>query len=89
MSCRRRKKKAQWGLLDMKETKTEKTVLEFIQYFKKMNFVEVLGFGKLLNVEEKDDFEDYLTEICCAYLEKPRAERRKLKKLAKDVISGR
>jgi hypothetical protein len=54
-----------------------------------MNFVEVLGFGKLLNVEEKDDFEDYLTEICCAYLEKPRAERRKLKKLAKDVISGR
>lgn len=67
----------------------EKQVLELLGFFKKMNFVEILGFGKLLNVEEKNNVEDYLSEICCAFLEKPRAERRKLKKLAKDVICGR
>lgn len=54
-----------------------------------MNFVEIMGFGKLLQVEEKEKFEDYLGEICVAFVEKPRLDRRKLIRLAKQVCSGR
>lgn len=67
----------------------EKQARELISYFQKMNFVEILGFGKLLQVEEKDKIEDFIGEICVAFLEKPRVERRKIIKLAKQVCSGR
>lgn len=67
----------------------EKQIKELLDLFKRMNFVEIMGFGKLLQIEEKDEFEEYLGEICIAFIEKPRFERRKIIKLAKQVCTGR
>lgn len=57
--------------------------------FGKMNFVEIMGFANLLGVEEEEKFEDYLTNILVAFSELSRSEKRKIFKLAKQVISGR
>lgn len=54
-----------------------------------MNFVEVMGFANLLGVEEEEEFEDYLTNILAAFSDLPRRDKRKIFKLAKQVISGR
>lgn len=82
----RTKLKEEWFAVKKSE---EKQIKELLEYFKKMNFVEIMGFGKLLQVEEKEKFEDYLGEICVAFVEKPRLDRRKLIRLAKQVCSGR
>lgn len=63
----------------------EKSVLELLKIIKGCNFVDILGLGKLLKVEEIDPFEDYITEICYSFSQKPRRERRKILKLMKQV----
>lgn len=73
----------------MKSNGELKQIEKLLELFKKMNFVEILGFGKLVGVEEKDEFEEYMQDLCVAYSELPRGERRRLLKLAKQVISGR
>lgn len=73
----------------MKSNGELKQIEKLLELFKKMNFVEILGFGKLVGVEEKDEFEEYIQDLCIAYNELPRGERRRLLKLAKQVISGR
>ena len=62
---------------------------ELLELFGKMNFVEIMGFANLLGVEEEEEFEDYLTNILAAFSELPRRDKRKIFKLAKQVISGR
>lgn len=65
----------------------EKSILELLDIIKGCNFVDILGLGKLLKVEEIDPFEDYITEICYSFSQKPRRERRKILKLMKQVSS--
>lgn len=73
----------------MKNNGELKQIEKLLELFAKMNFVEILGFGKLVGIEEKDEFEEYMQDLCIAYSELPRGERRKLFKLAKQVVTGR
>ena len=73
----------------MKNNGELKQIEKLLDCFKEMNFVEILGFGRLVGIEEKDEFEEYMQDLCVAYSEQPRTERRRLLKLAKQVISGR
>lgn len=83
MLCRPRIKLKKGGLLSVNK------IEELLEMFGKMNFVEIMGFANLLGVEEEEKFEDYLTNILVAFFELSRSEKRKIFKLAKQVISGR
>lgn len=60
-------------------------VKKLIEYFTQMEVLDIIGFGNILGVEEVDNFEDYVTNICEAFCKEGRLKRRQLLKLAKDV----
>lgn len=65
----------------MDRKRTEK----MLEYFKKFNFMDLIAFGTILEVEQVNDIEEYVTNILVAFNEKNRAARRDLIKLARDV----
>lgn len=66
----------------------EKQLKQLLEYFSKLNFVDILAFGNILGIEEQDNFEDYVTEILMGFQEESRFKRKKLLKLAKDVAAA-
>lgn len=63
----------------------EKKAVEFLREISKLELLDLLAIGNILEVEEIDPFEDYVTEIVENYLKKSRKIQRELLKLAKDV----
>ena len=63
----------------------EKKAIEFLREISKLELLDLLAIGNILEVEETDPFEDYVTEIVGSYLKKSRKIQRELLKLAKDV----
>ena len=63
----------------------EKQANQLLDYFKKFDVTDLIGFGEILGVEEKDDFVDYVTDIVSAFWQENRIKRRQLLKLAKDI----
>lgn len=63
----------------------EKKAVEFLREISKLELLDLLAIGNILEVEEIDPFEDYVTEIVGSYLKKSRKIQRELLKLAKDV----
>ena len=63
----------------------EKKAIEFLREISKLELLDLLAIGNILEVEEIDPFEDYVTEIVGSYLKKSRKIQRELLKLAKDV----
>lgn len=48
--------------------------------------MEIYGFGKIVGATEKEDFTDYITEILVKYNDCPRKTRRRVLRLAKQVV---
>ncbi len=67
--------------MDLDRKRTEK----FLEFMKDFQFTDVLAFGKLLSVEEKEDFEEFVVDILEAFNLQNRNKRREMLKLAKDV----
>lgn len=65
----------------MDKKRTEK----LLGYIHKFNFMDLIAFGTILEVEQIDDLEEYVTNILVAFNEKNRCARRDLLRLAKDV----
>ena len=63
----------------------EKKAVEFLREISKLELLDLLAIGNILEVGEIDPFEDYVTEIVGSYLKKSRKIQRELLKLAKDV----
>ena len=63
----------------------EKKAVEFLREISKLELLDLLAIGNILEVKEIDPFEDYVTEIVGSYLKKSRKIQRELLKLAKDV----
>ena len=61
---------------------------ELINYIKEFQLVDLIGFGRILGVEEEDNFEDYLTNIIVAFLNEKRKKRKQLLQLAKDIANN-
>lgn len=61
---------------------------KLIKYFKQFQLTDILAFGNILQVEEIDPFEDYITNICEAFSKQNKTKRRQLLKLAKDVAGA-
>lgn len=64
----------------MDQYKSEKKLIEYMKHFQ---LLDLLAFGKMLDVEEEDDFDEYMVNIIAAFSEKNRRDRRKLLKLAR------
>lgn len=65
-----------------------KQIEKLIGLFKEFQLTDILAFGNILQVEEVDPFEDYITNICEAFSKQNRTKRRQLLKLAKDVAGA-
>ena len=63
----------------------ERKAVEFLKEISKLELLDLLAIGNILEVEEIDPFEDYVTEIIGSYLKKSRKFQRELLKLARDV----
>ena len=59
-----------------------------LEYIDKLNFVDILGLGNILGVEEQEDFEEYVTDILYAYSNRNRKTKKQLLKLIKDVAGA-
>lgn len=57
---------------------------DFVSLLKYLELTDLLGLGKILNVEEEDDFEDYIAKIYLAWVEHPHKE--KIRQLIEDVV---
>ena len=71
-----------------KKDKLTKDALSIISYFQYFQITDLLAFGKLLGVEEQEDFEDYLTEITLKYTELSKRDKDKYLKLVK-ALAGK
>lgn len=71
-----------------KKDKLTKDALSIISYFQYFQITDLLAFGKLLGVEEQENFEDYLTEITLKYTELSKRQKDKYLKLAR-VLAGK
>lgn len=63
----------------------ERKAVEFLREISKLELLDLLAIGNILEVEEIDPFEDYVTEIVGSYLKKSRRIQKELLKLARDV----
>lgn len=68
----------------MKKT-IDKQAEQLLAYFQNFDITDLIGFGMILGVEEKDDFIDYCSDIVVAFYQENRLKRRQLLKLAKDI----
>lgn len=66
----------------------DKYIVKMLEYFQKMTFTDILGFGNILGVKEEEDFADYVTNILETYSLQPRRKRKQLLQLAKDVAGA-
>lgn len=57
---------------------------DFVSLLKYLELTDLLGLGKILKVEEEDDFKDYITKIYLAWAEHPHKE--KIRQLIEDVV---
>lgn len=63
---------------------------KLLELFKKFDFLDIVAFGNILGVdiEENEQFEDYITRMLVEFNKVPRQRRRQLLKLAKDVAGA-
>lgn len=60
---------------------------KLIKLFTEFTLTDLLGFGKLLGVNDtKMEFEDFITEIVVEFSKRRRTERRSLLKFAQKVV---
>lgn len=70
----------------MLKKRIEKQCNQLLEYFKEFQHIDLLGFGRILDVEEKDNFEDYVTNILVSFISESGIKRKQLLKLAKDIV---
>ena len=66
----------------MDKTRSEK----LLEYIKEFQFKDLIGIGNLLGAEEKDDFQEYVTEILVKYNDQNRKYRKEILKLAQQIV---
>lgn len=58
---------------------------KLIKYLTTFQFSDLIGFAAILQVQEEEDFNEYIVNIVEAFAAKNREIRKKLLKLAKDI----
>lgn len=60
-------------------------IKRLLKYFESFQFTDLLGFAKILEVEEQEDFVEFIVNIIDSFQKQDKKKRRELIKLAKDV----
>ena len=63
----------------------EKQIKTLLENFKEFQITDLIGFARILGVEEKEDFSDFCTDICMAFSQEKRLKRKQLLKLSNDI----
>lgn len=63
----------------------EEKLIKYLSFFQ---LSDLIGFAAILQVEEKEDFNEFIVEIIEAFQKKNRTIRKELLKLAKEVSLG-
>jgi hypothetical protein len=58
---------------------------KLIKYLTTFQFSDLIGFAAILQVQEEEDFNEYIVNIVEAFVAKNRKIRKELLKLAKDI----
>lgn len=66
--------------MDKKRTK------EFLNLFKDLQFSDIIGLANILQVPEKEDFEEFVIDLMEAFNSQNRDMRRKILQFAKDIV---
>lgn len=70
----------------MLKRQLEKQCNQLLEYFKEFQYTDLLGFGRILDAKEEDNFDDYVTNILVHFISESRLKRKQLLKLAKDIV---
>ena len=60
-------------------------IKRLLKYFESFQFTDLLGFAKILEVEEQEDFVEFIVNIVDSFQKQDNKKRKELIKLAKDV----
>ena len=71
------------NVIGRKEVKElEKKLLNYLATFQ---LSDLIGFARILDLPEQDDFQEFLTDIICEFDNRNRKERKNLLRLARDI----
>ena len=80
MVCRH----AKFGGLLMSE-KLDRYSTKLLEHMRNFQLTDMIAIGNIVGAEEKEDFDDFLTDVIIKFQELPRNKRKELVKLAKQV----
>ena len=60
-------------------------IKRLLKYFESFQFTDLLGFAKILEVEEQEDFVEFIVNIIDSFQKQDKKKQKELIKLAKDV----
>jgi hypothetical protein len=80
MVCRHTK----FGGLLMSE-KLDRYSTKLLEHMRNFQLTDMIAVGNIVGAEEKEDFDDFLTDVIIKFQELPRNKRKELVKLAKQV----
>lgn len=60
-------------------------IKRLLKYFESFQFTDLLGFAKILEVEEQEDFIEFIVNIIDSFQKQDKKKQKELIKLAKDV----
>ena len=60
-------------------------IKRLLKYFESFQFTDLLGFAKILEVEEQEDVVEFIVNIVDSFQKQDKKKRKELIKLAKDV----
>ena len=63
----------------------DRQIKRLLKYFESFQFTDLLGFAKILEVEEQEDFVEFIVNIVDSFQKQDKKKRKELIKLAKDV----
>lgn len=65
--------------------KLDRYSVKLLEHMRNFQLTDIVALGNIVGAEEKEDFDDFITDIIVKFQEMPRAKRKGLVKLAKDV----
>lgn len=65
--------------------KLDKYSVKLLEHMRNFQLSDMIAIGNIVGAEEKEDFDDFLTDVIVKFQELPRNKRKALVKLAKQV----
>lgn len=65
--------------------KLDKYSVKLLEHMRNFQLSDMIAVGNIVGAEEKEDFDDFLTDVIIKFQELPRNKRKELVKLAKKV----